>query len=197
MKRFKLFPIALALGLFAQSGFAADWSVDKAHSHVGFAVKHLMIATVRGGFSDYDVTINFDETDPSNLSFNGTIQAASINTENEKRDNHLKSADFFDVDNHPTLTFASKKTEKISDGMYQMTGDLTIRGTTKEVVLNVEGLTPVITTPMGDTRTGVTVTVTINRKDFGLNWNKALETGGVLVANEVKITIEAELVKGN
>ena len=197
MKRFKLFPVAFALALFIQSGFAAEWTVDKSHSQVGFAVKHLMISTVRGSFSDYDVAISFDETDPSNLTFSGTIQAASINTENEKRDNHLKSADFFDSANHPTLAFASKKTEKTSDGMYQMTGDLTIRGTTKEVVLNVEGLTPVITTPMGDTRTGVTVTVTINRKDFGLNWNKALETGGVLVANEVKITIEAELIKEN
>ncbi|MBU1936238.1 YceI family protein [bacterium] len=197
MKRFKLIPIAFALAFLIQSGFAADWTVDKAHSQVGFAVKHLMISTVRGSFSDYEVAINFDETDPSNLSFSGTIQAASINTENEKRDTHLRSADFFDVANYPTLTFASKKTEKISAGMYKMTGDLTIHGITKEVVLNVEGLTPVITTPMGDTRTGVTVTTTINRKDFGLNWNKALETGGVLVADEVKITIEAELVKGN
>jgi polyisoprenoid-binding protein YceI len=197
MKHLKLIPIAFLLALFTQSGFSADWSVDKAHSHVGFAVKHLMISTVRGGFSDYDVTINFDENNPSNLSFNGTIQAASINTENEKRDNHLQSADFFDAANYPTLTFASKKTEKVSDGMYRMTGDLTIHGTTKEVVLDVEGFTPVITSPMGDTRTGATITVTINRKDFGLNWNKVLETGGVVVAEEVKITIEAELVKEN
>ena len=195
MKHLKLIPIAFVMTLFTQLGFAAEWNVDKAHSHVGFAVKHLMISTVRGSFSDYDVTITFDEANPSNLSFQGTIQAASISTNNEKRDKHLRSADFFDADNHPTLTFASKKTEKVSGGVYRMTGDLTIRGTTKEVVLNVEGLTPIIKGPMGNTRTGVTVTVTINRKDFGLNWNKALETGGFVVAEEVKITIEAELVK--
>ena len=110
MKHLKLLPIALALVLFARTGLAAEWSVDKAHSHVGFAVKHLIISTVRGDFSDYDVIITFDETNSSNLSFQGTIQAASIHTGNEKRDNHLRSADFFDVANYPTLSFVSKRT---------------------------------------------------------------------------------------
>jgi polyisoprenoid-binding protein YceI len=195
MKRFIMIPVAFALVVFSQAGFAADWSVDKAHSRVGFAVKHLMIATVRGTFSDYGATITFDENDPANLSFRGTIQAASINTNNEDRDNHLRSADFFDVANYPTLTFASTKTEKVADGKYRVTGDLTIRGTTKEVVLDVEGLTPVVKGMQGEIRTGATVTTTINRKDFGVSWNKVLETGGVVVSDEVKITIEAELIK--
>lgn len=195
MKRIIMVPVAFALALFSQTGFATDWSVDKAHSSVGFAVKHLMIATVRGSFSDYEATITFDENDPANLSFQGTIQAGSINTNNGDRDNHLRSADFFDVANYPTLTFASKKTEKVADGKYRVTGDLTIRGTTKEVVLDVEGLTPVIKGMQGDVRTGATVTTTINRKDFGVTWNKVLETGGVVVSDEVKITIEAELIK--
>ena len=187
--------LALAIALLGQSSIAAEWTVDKSHSNVGFAVKHLMIATVRGHFSDYDVTVSFNEDDPSNLSFSGTIQAASIYTDNEDRDNHLRSEDFFDVAKHPTLAFQSKKTEKVSDGKYKVTGDLTMRGITKEVVLDVEGLTPVIKDPWGKSRTAATVTTTINRKDFGLNWNKVLEAGGVLVGEDVKINIEAELIK--
>lgn len=195
MKHFIIVPVVLLMVALGQTACAAEWTVDKSHSNVGFSVKHLMIATVRGNFLDYDATITFDEKDPSNLSFQGTIQAASINTDNDKRDNHLRSEDFFDVTNYPTLTFKSKKTEKVADGTFKMTGELTIRGVTKEIVLNVEGLTLMVKDPMGNIKTGVMATATINRKDFGLNWNVAIEAGGVLVGEEVKIILEAELAK--
>jgi len=171
------------------------WQIDGAHTHVEFAVRHLMISTVKGRFADVSGTVVTGD-DPADAEIRVTIGAASIDTRQEQRDAHLKSGDFFDADNHPTLTFASRRVDARPDGTLLVTGDLTIRGVTREVALAV---TPEGTTrdPWGGERSGFTASARINRRDFGLTWNQALETGGVVVGDEVKITIDAELVKVN
>lgn len=189
----KILSSAFALGLLAVfSAEAAEWTVDKVHSKIGFAVKHLAISTVRGEFKTYDATIHFDPQKPEEISFEAAIDVNSISTLNERRDNHLKSPDFFDAENHPTMTFKSKKTEKIADGQFKITGDLTIRGTTREVVLDVEGFNQVVDL-VGVKKTAAVATATINRQDYGLKWNQAIETGGLIVDDMVKIVIEVEL----
>lgn len=189
----KILPLALAIGAFsAISANAAEWTVDKVHSKIGFAVKHLTISTVRGEFKSYDATIHFDPQQPEKLSFEATIDVNSISTLNERRDGHLKSPDFFDAENFPTMTFKSKKVQKIADGQFKITGDLTIRGTTREVVLDVEGFGQVVEM-VGVKKTAAVATATINRQDYGLKWNQAIETGGLIVDDTVKIVIEVEL----
>ncbi|MBU0507595.1 YceI family protein [bacterium] len=191
MKRIAAFLFAIAL-VVTTSAHGAKWTVDKVHSKVGFAVKHLMISTVRGEFKSYDATIQFDPQKPENLSIQATLDVNSISTENEQRDGHLKSADFFDAENHPTITFTSKKVEKTGDGKFKVTGDLMIRGTTKEVTFDLEGLNQMVEMG-GVTKTAATATASINRQDFGLSWSRALETGGLVVDNTVMIVVEAEL----
>jgi polyisoprenoid-binding protein YceI len=154
-----------------------------------------MVSNVRGDFEKISGKIVYDEQDVSRSSADITIDAASINTRVAKRDKHLRSPDFLDVAKHPFLTFKSKKVEKAGDGKLKMTGDLTIRGVTREVVLDVEGPTPPIKDLQGKTRVGGVVSTRINRKDFGLTWNKALEAGGVVVGDEVEITIDIEILK--
>jgi polyisoprenoid-binding protein YceI len=173
----------------------AMWDLDPAHTSAQFAVRHLMVSTVRGEFGKVSGTVNLDEQDPTKSSLEATIDTASINTRVEKRDQHLKSPDFLDVAKYPAMTFKSKKIEKVSDAKFKVTGDLTLHGVTKEVVLDVEGSHKAFKDPSGNLRVGGVATTKINRQDFGVQWNKALETGGVVAGDEVAITIDVELTK--
>jgi polyisoprenoid-binding protein YceI len=170
-----------------------SWQMDKAHSDIQFAIRHMMISTVRGHFEDFNGTFEVDEADPTQSKIEVVIQVASINTKESQRDNHLRSPDFFNVEKYPTITFKSTRIEKSDDSHGQMYGDLTIKDITKAVVLDVEyaGQTK---SPYGVTSAGFTATTKINRKDWDLTWNVALETGGVLVGDEIKINIELELM---
>ncbi|MGA3096638.1 MAG: YceI family protein [Bryobacteraceae bacterium] len=172
----------------------AIYQIDSAHSSAQFTVRHLMISNVRGEFTKLSGSIAYDPADPASSSIDATIDAASINTREAQRDAHLKSADFFDVERFPVLTFRGKEVG-IRDGEGTVKGDLTMHGVTREVVLRVEGPTPEAKDPWGNMRIGATATAKINRKDFGLNWNAALEAGGVLVGEEVKITIDLEAIR--
>ena len=170
------------------------WKVDTAHSSVEFAVRHMMISTVRGRFEKFDITVDLDENRPELASISATIDTASINTREEKRDAHLRSADFFDAEKYPQITFKSTKVEPKGDENFLITGDLTIRGETHPVTFKArsEGRGK---SPFGYTAWGFSASTTINRKDWGLNWNVALETGGWLVADEIKINLEVELAQ--
>jgi polyisoprenoid-binding protein YceI len=172
----------------------AIYQIDSAHSSAQFTVRHMMISNVRGEFTRLSGSIAYDPDDPANSSVDATIDAASINTRDPQRDAHLKSADFFDVERFPTLTFRGKEIE-VRDGEGKVKGDLTIHGVTREAVLHVEGPTPEAKDPWGNLRIGATAAAKINRKDFGLTWNAALEAGGVLVGEEVKITIDLEAIR--
>jgi len=173
--------------------FGATYEIDSAHSNAQFTVKHMMVSNVKGVFGKLSGKINLDEKDITKSSVDVVIDATSIDTRNEQRDNHLKSPDFFDVKSHPNITFKSTKVEKAADGKLKVTGNLTIRGTTKPVVLDVEGPTNPVKSPFdGTALIGATATTQLNRKDFGLNWNKAIEAGGVVVGDEVKVTLEIE-----
>jgi polyisoprenoid-binding protein YceI len=174
---------------------AASWEFDPTHTGVHFKVRHLMISSVRGEFEKVSGKIVYDESDVTKSTADIMIDAASINTRVAKRDEHLRSPDFLDVAKHPAITFRSKRVEKAGNGTLRMTGDLTIRGLTKEVVLTVEGPTPAIKDPLGNHRVGGQATTKIHRKEFGLTWNKATETGGVVVGDEVEITIDVEIHK--
>ena len=174
---------------------AAPWEFDPAHTGVHFKVRHLMIASVRGEFEKVSGKIVYDEADVTKSTADIAIETASINTRVAKRDEHLRSPDFLDAAKYPAITFRSKRVEKAGNGALKMTGDLTIRGVTKEVVLTVEGPSPAIKDPGGNLRVGGQATTKIHRKDFGLVWNKGLETGGVVVGDEVEITIDVEIYK--
>jgi len=170
------------------------WNVDPTHSEIHFSGKHMMISTVRGKFQKFDVDLQIDENDLTNSYVKANIDADSLITNQDQRDGHLRSADFFDVANHPYITFESKRIEPAGGDEYKIYGDLTVRGTTKEVVLDTtfEGGGK---DPWGGERKAFSAKTTINRKDFGLNWNVALETGGVLVSDNIKIEIDIEAVK--
>lgn len=170
------------------------WNIDAAHTNVEFAVRHMMIAKVRGRFSDVTGTIEFAESSPELSSVNVTIGVASVDTRNADRDTHLKSADFFDADTYPTMTFTSKRVNTTTANSGKVIGDLTIRGVTKEVLLDVT-YSGQAKSPYGYIGAGFAASTTINRSDFGLTWNAALETGGVLVGEEVTISIEAEAIQ--
>jgi polyisoprenoid-binding protein YceI len=154
----------------------------------------MMVSNVSGEFAKLSGTVEYDPANVAESRIEAVIDAASVSTRNEKRDQHLKSGDFFDVANHPTITFRSKRAEKVADGQLRVTGDLTIRGVTKEVVLTVEGPTQEIQA-QGAYRMGASATTRINRKDFGVNWNRALDAGGVVVSDDVRINIEVELIR--
>jgi polyisoprenoid-binding protein YceI len=173
----------------------SSWQIDPAHSHVEFAVRHLMISSVKGRFGDVQGTVSVDESDARAVVVDVTIQVASIDTRQEQRDAHLRSADFFDEARFPTITFRSRKVEGHHlDGEFRLLGDLTIRDVTREVILDVsaEGR---LTDPWGAERAGFSAHGTIDRTDFGLTWNQTLEAGGVLVGNEVTISVEVELIR--
>jgi polyisoprenoid-binding protein YceI len=187
---------AVVLGGTAQVyADASGWDVDGSHVTAQFSVSHMMISTVRGQFDKVSGTVNIDDKVPANSSLDVTIDAKSINTREPKRDDHLRSPDFFDVAKFPSITFKSTKVEKAGGGKLKVTGDLTIRGITKPAVLIVEKLSLPVKNPWGMTVRGVSAKAKINRKDWGLTWNKALETGGVLVGEEVELQIDAELIQ--
>ena len=172
----------------------ASWIIDNSHSNIQFTVRHMMIAKVRGRFPNFSGTVVFDEQNPVNSSVDVQIEVASIDTRDERRDGHLASPDFLDAANYPSMSFVSKRVEVVDANHGKITGDLTIRGVTNEVTLDTEYSGQALS-PWGSTSAGFSASTTINRKDWGLNWNVALETGGLLVGEEVKIEIELELIK--
>lgn len=168
-----------------------SWQLDPSHSHVGFAVKHLMVSTVRGEFRTYTGTLELDPADLTRSRVTAEIDVASIDTREEKRDEHLRSADFFDAEHHPKITFESTRIERVDDETFRVVGNLTIRGNTREVTLEAE-YAGIQKDPWGGTRTGFSLSGQIDRREFGLTWNAALETGGLLVGEKVKLQIEVE-----
>jgi polyisoprenoid-binding protein YceI len=181
---------APAVGPAAPSG---TWTIDKAHSEVGFQVRHLM-AKVRGSFGDFDATIRVDAAKPEVSSVSFTVKAASVNTNEPKRDEHLRSADFFDAAKFPEIRFVSTSVRPAGGNRYDVTGDLTLRGVTRQVTLPVAFL-GVQKDPWGNEKAGFETSVTLNRKDFGVNWNKALDQGGYILGDEVAVTIALEAAR--
>jgi polyisoprenoid-binding protein YceI len=171
------------------------WKIDPAHSVAEFKVKHMMISNVKGQFAKVSGTLTRDESDLTKSKVEAVIDAASIETRDPQRDGHLKSADFFDVEKFTTLAFTSTRVSRVGEGELSIEGDLTIRGVTRKVVFSAEGPTAPAKDPWGNTRIAVSATTKINRKDFGLTWNTALETGGILVGEEVTITLDVQFVK--
>ena len=174
---------------------ADNWALDPAHTNVEFTVRHMMISNVKGQFQKTSGTVTINGSDPTSAKIDATIDATSIDTRVDKRDAHLKSPAFLDVDKFPTITFKSNKVEADGPGKWKVKGDLTLHGVTKPVVLEVESTGTPITDPMGNTRAGASATTKISRKDFGLTWNQPLETGGVMVGDEVAISIDVEAIK--
>ncbi len=194
MKATRVFAAAVALLALSVVGpRAEEWKVDKAHSSVGFTVKHMLVAKVNGKFTDFDGTVDLDRGDMSKSKVAFTIKTASINTDNERRDGHLKSGDFFLVDSFPDITFSSTQVIPTSDTQYKLVGNLTIRGVTKEVTFECTN-NGFLETPQAD-RAGFTATTTINRMDYGVKWDKTLDGGGLVVGTDVNITVELEIVK--
>ena len=171
------------------------WDIDGAHSNVSFSVRHMMISNVRGEFTRVSGTVALDEQDITKTKVESSIDVPSINTREADRDGHLRSGDFFDETKFPKIAFQSKKILRDADGKLTLTGDLTIRGVTKEISLAVEEVTPQAKDPWGKVRFGASASGRLNRKDFGLTWNAAIEGGGLLVGEQVNLTIEAEFVK--
>jgi polyisoprenoid-binding protein YceI len=172
----------------------STWTIDPTHSVVEFAVKHLMISTVKGRFGDVKGTIAYNEIDTKQSRIDIEIPIATIDTHNEQRDGHLRSPDFFDAEHHPLMTFKSKRIDGDVNGEFKLTGDLTIRGTTRDVTLDAE-FQGRARDPWGGERMGFTASGKINRKDFGLHWNQQLDAGGWVLGDDIKILIEVELVK--
>ena len=171
-----------------------QWNFDLSHSSVNFHVRHLMVSKVHGRFTKWDGILELDDQDMTKSRLEVTIDAASVDTKEPKRDDHLRSPDFFDVEKFPSLTFVSKEIKRTSNDRYLVSGDLTIRGITKAVTLEVEGGDQV-KDPWGGTRTGFSAKTQVNRKDFGLTWNLALEAGGFVVGDKIEITLEIEAIK--
>jgi len=174
----------------------STWKIDPAHSVAEFKVKHMMISNVKGRFTGVSGTLSLDENNVVDSGVEASIDAGSISTGDAQRDGHLKSADFFDVEQYPTLTFRSTRVVPEGEGELKATGELTIHGVTREVTFAVEGPTAPAKDPWGNTRVALSAATKINRKDFGLTWNAALETGGILVGDEVTITLEVQFIKG-
>ena len=173
----------------------STWNIDPVHSVAEFKVKHMMISNVKGQFTGVSGKLSLNEEDVTKSRIEATIDAASINTREAQRDAHLKSADFFDVEKFPTLSFRSTGVTRKAEGELEVEGDLTIHGITHKVRFAVEGPTAAGKDPWGNTRVGISATTRINRKDFGLTWNAALETGGILVGEEVTITLDVQFIK--
>jgi polyisoprenoid-binding protein YceI len=180
----------------AAPGTVTAWKIDPAHSVAEFKVKHMMISNVKGSFSGLSGTLALDETDYTHSKVEVDIPVATLSTGDEKRDGHLKSADFFDAEKYPTIVFKSTNIDSKGGADYTVSGDLTIRGVTKSVTLAVEDVSQPSKDPWGNHRIGLSATTKINRKDFGLAWNAALETGGVLVGEDVSISLEVQFIKG-
>jgi len=194
MKSLALGFVALGLAAYTAPARASVWEVDSAHSSTEFSVKHMMVSSAKGRFDKVTGTLNLDDKNPTKSTIELTIDANTIDTHEPKRDAHLKSPDFFDTAKFPTITFKSTKIEKAGKGKYKVTGDLTMHGVTKPVTLAVDGPTAPLKNPFGSTSSGASATGKINRKDWGLTWNKPLEAaGGVLVGDEVTINVDLEL----
>lgn len=191
------FSHVLALAWFALPSLAhaASYEIDPVHSSAQFAVKHMMISTVRGEFTKLSGTAVIDDKDLAKANISATIEAGSISTRIEKRDEHLRSPDFLDSAKFSSITFKSTEVKKAGEGKYKVTGNLTLHGVSKSVVLDVEAPATELKDPYGSVKRGAVATTTINRKDFGLTWNKALEAGGVMVGENIQITIDLQLVR--
>jgi polyisoprenoid-binding protein YceI len=183
------------LAFFAPLALGAEWKIDGNHSSATFAVKHMMVSTVRGSFSGLKGTVDYDGSNLNTAKVNLSIDTATVDTHNEMRDKDLKSDNFFDVAKYPTITFTSKRVVPQSQGKFQLIGDMTLHGVTKEVTFQAEGPEPGVKDARGNLHSGATATTRINRKDFGLTWNKTLDGGGVMVSDDVDITVEVELVQ--
>lgn len=194
LPRFAVSVAAVAISGLPLFGGTTTYHIDPKHSDAQFAVTHLMISTVRGEFHGVNGTVVYDDADPSKSSVEATIDATTVDTREPDRDKHLKSPDFFDVADHPTMTFKSTKVESDGAGKLKVTGDLTIRGVTKTAMLEISVPKPAIKDPWGLQRTGISGTTKINRQDFGVAWNKKLDTGGVVVGDDVEITLDVEMV---
>jgi polyisoprenoid-binding protein YceI len=195
MKRYIIPMIALvflAIPIFTQ---AATWQMDPAHSSFQFKIRHLTVSNVKGDFSKSRGVVMIDDQNITHLKVEVFIDAASINTGHAQRDEHLRGPDFFEVTQYPTITFVSKKVIKTEPNRLKVVGDLTIHGVTREITVDVEGPTPEVKDPWGNFRRGATATAKINRRDFGLTWNKVLDSGGLVVGDEVNIYVEVELVR--
>ena len=180
---------ALTVAAIAAPAAAQTWKIDSSHSSATFTVKHMMVSNVPGRFGKVEGTIVYDGKNIAGVKAEATIDATTITTDNEKRDAHLKSPDFFDTASFPTITFKSKRAEAVGKGKFKLIGDLTMRGKTKEVVLDVEGPTDPVTVQNAQ-RVGATATTTINRQDFGVSWSRTMDGGGFVVGDQVKVTLE-------
>lgn len=185
---------AAVLSLPASAG-TSTWKIDPQHSSAQFSVRHLAISTVRGAFSKVTGTVILDENDVTKSAVDVTIDVSTVDTREPNRDNDLRSDKFFDVAHYPSMTFKSRKVEQVAPGKLKVIGDLTIRGTTKEVVLDVDGPTAPVKDPWGNQRAAVNATTKINRQDFGVKWNATMDNGGVVVGDDVPITIDVEMIK--
>lgn len=189
-----IFAVLIFVSTFI-SAQSTQWNLDASHSKISFDVSHLVISSVTGFFRDYSIDFKSDKDDFSDAQISFSAAVNSLDTDNEKRDEHLKSPDFFDAENNPEIKFVGKSFTKLDDKNYKLVGDFTMRGVTKEIALDVE-FKGTIKDPWGGTRAGFKLTGTVNRTDYGLTWNKALEAGGVLVGEEVEIICVIELKKG-
>lgn len=178
------------------ASLTGTYSIDPSHSRIGFVARHAMVTKVRGSFNEFEGSGRFDAENPSESSVRLVIQAASIDTRNEDRDAHLRSNDFFDMETHPEITFESTAVEAAGEGVYRVTGDLTIKGVTKPVTFDLEH-TGAATDPFGNQRVGFEGSVAVNRKDWGVNWNAALEAGGVLVSEKVTLEFEVSAIRAS
>ncbi|GFE62545.1 YceI family protein [Geobacter sp. AOG2] len=194
MKRFICFLVGLAL-LSPLTVLASTWQIDPNHTTMQFKVRHLMISNVKGGFDKFSGTLDLDDKDITKSKVEVVIDTASVNTNIKLRDDDLRSPNFFDAARFPTMTFTSTKVEKTGGTGLKITGNLTIKGTTRPVVLTVDGLTPEIRDPWGGLRRGASAVTTIKRHDFGLTWNKTMDNGGAVVGEDVAIQLEVEFVK--
>jgi polyisoprenoid-binding protein YceI len=188
--------VGMALGLSLPAGAATStWQIDPQHSSAQFAVRHLGLSTVRGAFSKLSGTMVLDDQEIRNSSVEVTIDVNTVDTREPDRDKDLRSERFFDVAHFPTMTFKSKKVEQVAPGKLRVTGDLTIRGTTREVTLDVDGPTTPVKDPWGNQRLAATATTKINRQDYGVKWNAKLDNGGVVVGDDVNITLDVEMIQ--
>ena len=195
MKRLAVALAAIVVLVLPSAAPAAVWNIDPAHTNVAFKIRHLTISNVKGNFGKFSGTVDIDDKDITKSRIDVTIDTASIGTNVQKRDDHLRTADFFDVATYPTMTFVSRTIVPAGQDKLTVTGDLTLRWVTRELVLDVEGLSQEVKDPWGGIRRGASASAKINRKDFGVAWNEVLEGGGLAVGEEVAISLEVELVK--
>ncbi len=195
MKRSLLTGLTVFLLSIPMLASGATYQIDPDHSSFQFKVRHMTVSNVTGEFKKVRGVVSIDGNDLTGLKVEVILDAASVNTDNAKRDDHLRTEDFFDVAKYPTITFVSKKVTKVDENRLKVVGDLTIRGVTREVSVDVDGPSPEVKDPYGNIRRGATGTLKINRKDFGMMWHKTLDNGGLVVGDDVNISVEVELVR--